>query len=76
MAAGLTAVSTVRVNYQEKSILIYRNSCLFPLQSTPQDYSKVKSYKMIRLDGTEELAKPLPYTVEVQIPFAVALGII
>lgn len=45
VAYRLRVVSAVRVNFQEKSILIYRNSCFFPLQSTPEDYSKMKSYK-------------------------------
>lgn len=53
----------MRVNDQEKSILICRNSCFFPLQSTPDDYSKVKSCKMIRLDRPQ-LTKPLPYTAK------------
>lgn len=70
------AVSTLSVNYQEKSILIYINSCFFPLQSTPEDYSEVNSYKMIRLDRTKQFTKPLPYTAKVQLYFAVPLMII
>ena len=63
-ASRLEFVSIVRVNYQDKSILKYRNSCFFPLWSTLEDYSKAESCEMIRSDRIEEreeLTKLSPY---------------